>query len=919
MKKSFMTRALATGLSLAMAFSLTAATNVTTAAAAAKPAMKASQMTVKEGKSKTFLATAKTLKTYKITKAKVKNASAKQYISVKKNAKGTGIVVTGKKGADTARKIVITFQNKKTKKTTNLTTKVVVKAVPQEEEKLTMTASVTGVKTIVAEFNKAITSPAAVKVTVKKGASARDCKATVDGSKITIAMDTKLMAGTYTVSVEGVDTTAMTADVVVEKDETLTSFEVSPNLAMSSKTATDSAVCYYSALNQYGEPMVADKPDSSSSFSADTNVTRVATATVKGKIEIKKIPTVLAIQGTEGTIVLVDKNNGVNTSAKVKVSAAATASKVEIAGTYNTATSTMEAIKNGASLGNYYILFTAEDQYGEAVSVDDFAPVANIALAGGLTNVKLYNEQSISNSLTSIAVDGKEYIAIKLANGIAHTGTYTMTIVNTTKGLLSTGTYDVIDNVVVKSVSISPKNGAYKDAENEMEYSIVDKDGKEITSYALLSSLVRFTADGTASSTMKWEKKADGTAKLIYTPVDVTVSGTSDTATTLGTQVVYANNNTSSDYIVKTFTFTVGKARKIMSVQGLAADTTTSVAVGQELKIAFDKIVYADQYSNKVTKDDTAIYNKKVTGPSIAANTTGCAVAIVTKDGAFATTATAGATEFIFKSAKAGTADVYLKYANDSRENYKDSTKGVVVASPDNYDYKFTVTATDTGNVAASSLKIDSVYGGYIVPVSGAAAHKLTTGDITVVGTIGGSKTQIPTNQYVIKSIKNNTFTDAEIKAGTDTKTATVTVQVTTWDAYNNATETELTADYKVSVADKKVYKITDGSATGLTDIVSTSAVTASALQDLFVYADQYKTGGNDKQSVTDILGAGKIATDVTYEVTVSNAPVNTYRITGTGTNGINVKFNTAGNYTLKVKATLNGASKERTVTLTVK
>lgn len=776
-----------------------------------------------------------------------------------------------------------------------------------------MTASVTGVKTIVAEFNKTIASPSAVKVTVKKGAAARDCKATVDGSKITIAMDTKLMAGTYTVSVEGVDTTAMTADVVVEKDETLTSFEISPNLAMSSKTATDSAVCYYSALNQYGEPMVADKPDSSSSFSADTNVTRVATATVKGKIEIKKIPTVLAIQGTEGTIVLVDKNNGVNTSAKVTVSAAATASKVEIAGTYNTATSTMEAIKNGASLGNYYILFTAEDQYGEAVSVDDFAPVANIALAGGLTNVKLYNESSISSSLTSIAVDGKEYIAIKLASGIAQTGSYTMTIVNTTKGLLSSGTYDVIDNVVVKSISISPKNGAYKDAENEMEYSIVDKDGKEITSYALLSSLVRFAADGTASSTMKWEKNADGTAKLIYTPVDVTVSGSSDTATSLGTQVVYANNNTSSDYIVKTFTFTVGKARKIMSVQGLAADTTTSVAVGQELKIAFDKIVYADQYSNKVTKDDTTIYNKKVTGPSIAANTTGCAVAIVTKDGAFATTATAGATEFIFKSAKAGTADVYLKYANDSRENYSTS---VVAASPDNYDYKFTVTATDTGNVAASSLKIDSVYGGYIVPVSGAAAHTLTTSDIDVVGTIGGSKTKIPTNQYVIKSIKNNTFTDAEIKAGTDTKTATVTVQVTTWDAYNNATETELTADYQVSVADAKVYKLIGNSTTSLSNITSASAVTASALQGLFTYTDQYKINGTDGVAATSIKAG--IATDVKYEVNVSNANVNTYRITGTGTNDINVKFNKAGTYTLKVKATLNGASKERTVTLVV-
>ena len=39
MKKSFMTRVLATGLSLAMAFSMAAATNVTTASAASKPAM----------------------------------------------------------------------------------------------------------------------------------------------------------------------------------------------------------------------------------------------------------------------------------------------------------------------------------------------------------------------------------------------------------------------------------------------------------------------------------------------------------------------------------------------------------------------------------------------------------------------------------------------------------------------------------------------------------------------------------------------------------------------------------------------------------------------------------------------------------------------------------------------------------------
>ena len=54
MKKSFMTRVLATGLSLAMAFSLSAATNVTTAAAATSP-MESTKITVTEGKTSSWV------------------------------------------------------------------------------------------------------------------------------------------------------------------------------------------------------------------------------------------------------------------------------------------------------------------------------------------------------------------------------------------------------------------------------------------------------------------------------------------------------------------------------------------------------------------------------------------------------------------------------------------------------------------------------------------------------------------------------------------------------------------------------------------------------------------------------------------------------------------------------------------------
>ena len=765
-----------------------------------------------------------------------------------------------------------------------------------------MTAKATGVKTIVAEFNKAIADASKVKVTVKKGTATRDCKATVDGSKITLAMDTKLMAGTYTVSVEGVDTTAMTADVVVEKNETLTKFEISPNLTMANSTATDSAVCYYSALNQYDEPMVADEPQVSSSFSSgsDTKIKRVATASVKGIIEINKIPTVLAIQGTEGTIVLVDKNSGVNTSAKVKISPAATAAEATVVGTYNTSASKMETITAGAELSNYYILLTVKDQYDAEVSADDFKKVANISLAGGLTNVEKSAEKDAAGEeqcLTSITVDGKEYIAIKLKSAKAVAGTYTMTIVNKTRGLLSSGTYDVADAVVANSVSISPKNGVYRNTANEMEYSIVDKNGKEITSYATLKDLVRGTG-------LTWEKKSDGTAKLIYKPGNLNISGDSDTASTLGTITVYANEPTSSNYIVKTFTFTVSKERKIKTVQGLAADTTTSVAVGNTLKIDLNKIVYADQYSNKVTKDDTSIYASNVRVGSVAANVTGCSIALDPVDHAFETAKLSDDGKSLeFKSSKAGTVNVYLKYS--------DAAKEAVTAKSDKYDFKFTVTATDTSSVATTSLKIKSVKGGFVVAAS-PAAMSLTPQDIEVVGIIGGTQTQIPSSQYVVKEIKNNSFTQAEKNAGTDTKTATVIVQVTTWDADNNATETELSADYTVSTKASEVFKLIGTDATRLSSATKGTALRATDFQNCFTFEDQYNTNSSVGKAVSDILAPGKVAGNVTYSINVVDADKDAYRVTGDGTNGASLVFTNkaSGTYTVKVTATVNGASK---------
>ena len=883
MKKSFMTRALATGLSLAMAFSLTAATNVTTAAAAAKPAMKASKMTVKEGKSKTFLATAKTLKTYKITKAKVKNASAKQYISVKKNAKGTGIVVTGKKGADTARKIVITFQNKKTKKTTNLTAKVVVKAVPQEEEKLTMTASVTGAKTIVAEFNKTIASPSAVKVTVKKGAANKDAKFVIEGSKITITTDTKLMAGTYTVSVEGVDTTAMTADVVVEKDETLTSYEISGELIADADASTKGSI-YYKALNQYGEMMNADAPTVTCTFSSDKpEVAVTATATREGRIDVKNINTSLAIIGTKGNVILVDQTAGVNKTGEVVYSAAATAAEVKVDGLYNTAKSAFQDITAKDNAANYYLLMTILDQYGHQLSYKDIAKTVSITVAGGITNIEndtAVNSADTAKGLKDFTIGGKDYIAAVLKGTSATAGTATVTMVNNKRGLILTHTINVTDYVVLSNFVVSADNGIYNNQGNEMSFEATDKDGKAVTSYAVLSKLVAIP------SNWEFQKKADGTAKLVYSPKERISSNASHTASTLTTAVFYLNENTSQNFKVKTQNFTVKQQREAVSVQGLAADATTqfSATVGK-LSLDTNKIVFADQYANKVTKDDDFYPATIVTKPAVSVGS--CGALIVTSAGM--TTAKVSGSAFEFASTKESAyATVYLKYYN-AVTPLADQKH----VSETNYDYKFVVTCVDTQQIAASSIKITNVFGGNVEKVGKASSSAITEKDIEVKATVAGVETKLAPNQYIIKSVDNGGFTQEEQNKGVKTKTATVTIQATTFDSDNNPTVTELKSDYTISYDDAYATSIKEVSVAGKKAMASTTgaitttgaSLTAHDMQSLFTFKDQY--------GVEMTLTSGTaIDTHIAYTVVPKNTTEvkvygeNSNKVYATGTSG---------------------------------
>ena len=795
-----------------------------------------------------------------------------------------------------------------------------------------MTAAVKGVKTIELDFNKAIASPTAVKVTVKKGTADRECKATVDGSKITLAMSAKLIAGEYTITVGGVADTEMTTTVVVEKDETLTSFYVGENLIQKA-TNVSGGYIYYAALNQYGEKMNVSDPTVNCTFGEFDKIDS-ASADANGKIWVKNIPAILAIQGTKGTVVLVDSTTGVSTTGTVTFSNPATASEVEIVGLYNANKSSMQDITEQDNPMNYKLLMTVKDQYANEMEAADLAGVT-ASIAGGLTKVEVAantetDSAKAASYFSDVIVNGKTYVALSLKSSSAVAGTFTLTMVNSNKGLLLTKSFDVAKYVVIKSIKVTADNGLYNNQDNELSYEVVDSDGKNVTSYAVLKSMTDFLSKSYFES-IRWEKQSDGTAKLIAKPSYSFNNAKNDKETTIGTFTMSANENTSSDYMVNTFTLTISEERFVDGITGIdsSVNTTISAVSDAAIDVNFDKIVYADQYGNKVTKAaDSSIYpasNLAVNATTTGAITSGCSVYMGANSYFVASTASG---KYTFKSTGTpGSATVYLKYFNAATVADKK------LASDSNYDKKFILTSVKTSGIDASTLKIASINDGYAYNVASDAALNVSTAAIKVTALMGGTEVTIPVSQYVVKGCDNNKITKKEVTDGVTEKTAKVTVVVSTYDNNNLETATTLTGEYKISTKAAEISKICDVDPTNVSKTVTTGvAITKTDFEKLFKYDDQYgKIGSKGASPATSTTAQATMGANalngVTYTINVVNGMTKNITTSGEGTNSASVSFAAPsttqygcadGYYVVKVTATLNGTSKTQTLKVTV-
>lgn len=924
MKKSFMTRALATGLSLAMALSLSVA-DTSIASAAAKKAsvtsmMKVSSKSVTEGKKVTTYMNSTATKKYRI-KSHTETATAKKYISVVMTSNRKGLTISAKDGAVTAANLTKKGVNvkinfapatsvakvKKAAATKYVNLKVVVNAKP--EEKLTMTAEATGVKKIAVTFNKAVDTTA-TKIVVKKGSATPTIASTTfasDAKSAEIVMGTKLTEGTYTVEAT-VGEDKLTADIAVQ-NEKMTAFQLVSKNLVADPDITTKATISYKAVNQYGEMMAPGNVQATCSFGAKIE-NKAPTADKVGTVTVSEINTALAIVGTTGTLVLVDTTNGVNLNETVTYQSKAIASAATIEGIYSEKTEKLVEgnLKVGTKTGDYWILMNIQNQYGDDMNVEAIAKsksTVSFNPASVLTNLSIAEKEikegtTAGDKFKDINYNGKTCVLVKLAandnvNGeISKAGTLNLTIVSSNKGVLANPSFTVDDKVVISSFSVSPADTVYAGVENKLIVDATDANGNAVTKYDDLNAAVK-PQEGT-NITLK--KNADGTGTFYYKPTEpVPTKNNKYKDSTIGTLIFNVNDNTSGNYMVKTVNVTIYAVQKAWKVAGTTKDTVTAVASGAAMTFDFGTLNYEDQYGNTINYDTVKNKGGNAVGSTNTAN-----IQYLLKDdnSIFKNVSVDGKKLKLESTGTKGSATLYLQY------NSMDEDKKVL--SEENYDIKVTLSVVDVTSVTASDLTLKINDGKTVCGIAEVAvvpsienkAQATTSAAVqaVVTGKVGGKTVVIPAEQFTVTSGKLGNYgtpgKDGKVEK-TETKTVTVVV-----DSENGPQI--LTADVTVSNAGSKATKI---------EKANDAKVTATTTADAEVLADTIK--------VTDQYGlVMKTAGSVVMTVTPTGKNSSNLTVTKNATQVVSVTAKVSGEYTASVKYDFGGLTLTQDVTLTL-
>lgn len=850
MKKSFMTRVLATGLSLAMAFSLSAATNVTTAAAATSP-MESTKITVTEGKTSSWVY----LKNRGNSKYRIKSykrtETAKKFITAKVGTKKRAVKVTAKKDAVTnaglkQKQVAMTInlvkkadankKNAKVVKTAKLY--VVVKAKPVE--KITMTAAATAVKEITLTFSGAVKDTTAAKIVVKKGNTTPTFTATWadDAKSAVLAMDSKMTKGTYDITVSGVETEDLVASVTVE-DQKLTSFElVSANLVADATLSTKASISYV-ALDQYKQKMSGVAPTVTTSFGG-TATPAMSKASEATKITVENMTSALCLPGTKGVITIVD-NSGVSLTADITYVSPAKATAVELVGVLNNNGKLVDALKAGDNAGNdYKILLKFKDQYDQYMAYNDstFTNIESTLAAGttGLTSI----------TASTVNYDDKDYYCLDMT-GTLKAGTFQVTVVNKTHGLLSNLSFDVAPGTVIKSFTLAADADIYANEEATLSYTAIDADGNEVKDFDTLKKAfggtTLFTAQGgAANGEVTLKKQSDGTGKIVYKQTNDVANKNTTTKRGSDSKVLTVQlYSGTANILVVNASIKVNEKRYFWEVTGVNSDKAVAGVKDTHLDFKAEDFKISDQYGNTLSKDNIkSLLDAGQTAVSTSAIENKSNWSVTPKK------LTAKTTTFGAIVSNSGIVKIKVFSADNDKDN----------------GYELTLSQANADNASTFEVKWNDSVSTFYTSKAGITASGIKS-KFKVVGKVGGKTVTIPDTNYEVTAVTNGDKLGDPNAVGNSEKTVegTITVTVTTKDDKGNYVSTDVTATFTSSNKARTLASIKKSDSPN----VATGAANKVEIADMlggFELKDQYGdvlSTADVSATVAVLTGDGKV------------------------------------------------------------
>lgn len=688
---------------------------------------------------------------------------------------------------------------------------------------------------------------------------------------------TQIPAGKYTLTYNNGDTVEFeVVKAIVKRIEIVPS---NTAIMVTSKTA----VTYYKVYNQFDEDVTKDP------IAARIQVTGSDKATMGKRGEIKfetDSASGYQLNLSRLSVSVVDLDSGVNAQAFLTIGDVSKVWESEYKGLFNTSTRKfVENISDNDKLANYAILFKAKDQYGNSF-VDD----------KGLKQIQL-NLISITGVTTAdpkvVSIGDEEYYSYQLKNvagteKATRSGEVTVQSVVINNGKTEAKKFEVVSSTKVDTLTVrAGALGVYAEQDNWLDFTALDANGKEVTSWDILKKFndpklmpEYVSAAGNAKKLM-FVKKDDGKVGLLFNPGPVNTASNTSSVTQILTFVSQTNK-------FSTATLAVRAKRMPSTILGLVSDQAKGVTLGQNLLIKADSLRFQDQYGNNMDSEEVVNaandYSVKVTlaqtgvftlGSNSAASADVNETKVITTPGAtvidlrnVAASAITGAVKVKLELFKAGTK--VASSEDKTIELYK-----VAVQDMNNFaiDDPGLVPASNLDSAAANGFAPD-VYGYY-------AGNKisLATGDFAVFGATASGNVPVPA-----------------IATG-----SAVTVEKTKARVIiKNDKGTVVEREFSYSNEPRKVSKVTVDSPITLDDA---TAQAWSNIKDSFTVKDQYGSKSDELPYIT--------YSDIDDEyVTVDNT---------NGTKAATIAMKKAGSTAVTVKLTFPKTSYvfEQVVTFT--